>query len=207
MNFQDLMNRIRAIDEDVAPQDPGADPNLDPTNTVSTDPDDTPVEECGTDGEQPAGMAANDTLLIGEKGMEECGMPGMANMPSGMMGTPKQSDSVTMNVSMNGSGAGGIRDLMSILKNIEQGGHSHDMPGEADAVLVGVGEEQGAGFGQATTEPNTHTYDVDTMTGMGNDIHSKGQEFAKVNGGGNAMTVSETLVNRLTNMYQEIKSR
>ena len=196
MNFQDLMNRIRAIDEDIAPQDPGSDPTL--------DPDDTSVEECGTDGEQPAGMAANDTLLIGEKGMEECGMPGMDNMPHGMMGAPKQSDSVSMNVSMNGSGAGGIRDLMSILKNIENGGHSHDMPGEADAVLVGVGEEQNdGGFQSATTSPDQEIQGVDSVTATGNDIHSQGGEARKVNGGGNPM--QETLVSRLSQLYKEIK--
>ena len=48
--------------------------------------------------------------------VEECGMMPTPPMPS----TPKQSDSVTMNVSMNGSGAGGIKDLMNILKNLEE---------------------------------------------------------------------------------------
>jgi hypothetical protein len=47
---------------------------------------------------------------------EECG-----SMPIGISGPPEQQDNVTMNVSMNGSGAGGIRDLMSIIKNIENG--------------------------------------------------------------------------------------
>lgn len=45
---------------------------------------------------------------------ETCGMSPMSSpMP--------QQDNVNMNVNMSGSGAGGIRDLMAILKNIEDG--------------------------------------------------------------------------------------
>jgi hypothetical protein len=54
--------------------------------------------------------------------VESCGSP-MGSSP-----TP-QPDTVSMNVSMNGSGAGGIRDLMAILKNIEDtDGDMPDMP-------------------------------------------------------------------------------
>ena len=58
-----------------------------------------------------------------DEGIEIIGpMGGMMGGPMMHNEPPKQADSVTMNVSMNGSGAGGIRDLMSVLKNIEQGG-------------------------------------------------------------------------------------
>jgi hypothetical protein len=40
---------------------------------------------------------------------------------------PKQQDSVTMSINMNGNGSGGIRDLMNILKNIEQEMPSNDV--------------------------------------------------------------------------------
>jgi hypothetical protein len=57
----------------------------------------------------------------GHTKIEECGeMPGMMNMPHGMPGMPQpQQDSVSMNVSMNASGKGGIRDLMNVLRNLE----------------------------------------------------------------------------------------
>jgi hypothetical protein len=57
----------------------------------------------------------------GHAQIEECGdMPGMMNMPHGMPGMPQpQQDSVSMNVSMNASGKGGIRDLMNVLRNLE----------------------------------------------------------------------------------------
>ena len=44
---------------------------------------------------------------IDEGTVEECGM---ASMP------PKQQDNVNMNVTMSGNGAGGIKDLINILK-------------------------------------------------------------------------------------------
>lgn len=132
--------------------------------------------------------------------VEECGMPGMNNMPSGMMGTPKQQDNVTMNVSMNGSGAGGIRDLLNVLKDIQDGPEAEphrDQDAEHD-VLVGDSYDNA---------PNEVTLDMDAVIPTGNDIHSKGREAEKVNGGGNPFNVDESLVNHLSNLYNEVKSR
>ena len=198
MNFQDLLARMKQLDE----------VNGDPDMSSQENPE-ASMEEGGND---PMDVSSpTDQMLVGEKSMEECGMPGMANMPSGMMGmgAPKQPDSVTMNLSMNGSGAGGIRDLMDILRNLESGsGHSHDMPGAADAVLVGVGEEQHAGgFDKATTEPNTSISDISAVTRNGTDLNREKQQYSKAQDGDNAMAVSESLVNRLANMYQEVKGR
>jgi hypothetical protein len=53
-----------------------------------------------------------------EEGIEVIGGP----MPIvGHADTPKQQDSINMNVSLNGSGAQGVKDLMSILRDIENG--------------------------------------------------------------------------------------
>ena len=72
-----------------------------------------------------SGMIPHDSTsaINGDESVEECGMPGMSSMPSGIMGTstPKQSDSISANISMNASGKGGIRDLMNILQNLESG--------------------------------------------------------------------------------------
>lgn len=134
----------------------------------------------------------------------ECG-----DMPGDMMHPPKQQDNVTMNVSMNGSGTGGIKDLMDILKNIESGGHDH----QDAAVLVGdreIGEEvDDGGFGDATTSPNEVTLDIDSVIPTGDDLHSHGgNEVEKVNGGGNPYTnVGESLQRHLHDLYTEVKSR
>ena len=149
-----------------------------------------PTAECG----DIAGTG--DQMLTGAN-VDECGdMP----MPGGMMShAPKQSDSVTMNLSMNGSGAGGIRDLMSILQNIEASvsdkGHGSD---EVDLA-----------FGEATTEPDPQVAPFDAAFPTGDDISSHADnEVPKVNGGGNPYTsVSESLVSRLSEMYNEIKNQ
>lgn len=144
------------------------------------------VEECGD-------MASPGDQMLTGASVEECGdMP----MP-GAMADPKQQDNVTMNVSMNGSGAGGIRDLMDILRNLEDG------PGqqEPDEIELAFGETVPGD--DATTEPSPEVFPMAAAIPTGNDLASKGDEHPKVNGGGNPM--QEALVSRLSQLYQEIK--
>ena len=162
-----------------------------------------PIEECG------------DEMMPGT--VEECGM----DMPGDMMShAPKQSDSVTMNVSINGSGSGGIRDLMDILSNLENGGSSNeiDMPG--DELIIGAPGEIGdielpmadeamddGGFGTATTEPDAEIQDVSSVIPTGDDLASKGmmgRHGVSISGSNG---LRETLVARLSQHYQEVKGR
>jgi hypothetical protein len=152
MNFQDLLTKMKTIDEGV----------------------DVPVEECG-----------------------------MEMMPHH---APEQSDSVTMNVSMNGSGSGGIRDLMAILKNIEDAGEEPMDHGDVDALFGGpdngievVADEEFA------NEPEVEISDLGAVLPTGDDLASKGEERPKVNGGGNPM--QETLISKLSELYSEVKLR
>jgi hypothetical protein len=64
---------------------------------------------------------------IEAEGIEIIGGP-MGGMLGGMGHSepPKQQDSVSMNVSLNGAGAGGVRDLMDILHRIDAGGDHDD---------------------------------------------------------------------------------
>lgn len=185
MNFADLLAKMKTLDE----------------NIHDTDKQ-TPME-LDTEFESQ-GMAAP---APGEVPVEECGLSGMSNMPSGMMGTPKQQDNVTMNISMNGSGAGGIRDLMNVLKDIQDGGqepvqHAHD----DDEIVIGMEEEQvTGGFDSATTKPSPQTAGIDAVIATGDDLASKGREFPNVAGGGNPM--QETLMTQLASLYQEVKLR
>ena len=156
-----------------------------------------------------------------EGAVEECGPMG----PSGMMGMrDQQQDSVNMNLSMNGQGVGGIRDLMSILKNIETGGnddsmqrpdgleldiksmdHPHDEPGhsEVDGLVFGNDMEE-----EYANEPNEMYSTIDDVTNMGSNDGRGDNERPKVNGGGNPYTVtSEGLKRQLQNLYQEVKTR
>ncbi len=136
--------------------------------------------ECG---DEPSKMPNDGEFLTGE-----CG--GMMSSPA-----PKQSDSVTMNVSMNGSGAGGIRDLIGILRNIEQSGSHKD----ADDVLVGIGAEEAF-----DNEPNPTVAGINAVTPTGDDLHSKGgigRRGVHISGS-NAM---ESLISKLSAKYESIK--
>ena len=183
MNLQDLMTKLKSIDENAPPVAP-----------VHTD--ETPTEECG--------------------------------MPVAIGGmSPKQQDNVTMNVSMNGSGAGGIADLMKILRNIEQSDnldpHQHDVskmfaqPGHAEP-LMGQEEEMAEtidddeeSWGNSVSGASGHhTHGVDAVTFSGDDMNSKGKSSPLQRAPGTntlrePTQVSEELVSRLTQMYQAIK--
>jgi len=170
---------------------------------------------------------------------------GGCGMPSAMMGMSppppepmKQQDSVTMNVSMNGSGAGGIRDLMAILKNIDDVKSSPPMSNPTmsmDRDEIDMAEPERFGDDDMEVmlkkksgidmipidddyenEPDEMYGNMDSVTGTGDDLHSKGAEAPKVNGGGNPMKVtsgetfklpSGDLKIRLESLYQDIKNR
>jgi hypothetical protein len=126
-----------------------------------------------------------------------------------------------MNITLHGAGPGGVRDLMNILHNIETGNtdaghddeHDHQEPIMGDMIDAMAHEEQvgeviDADDGETWAnsshgDSGHHTHGIDSVITTGNDMNSKGGERAKVNGGGNPM--QESLVTRLTSMYEEIK--
>ena len=190
MNFQDLLTRIKAIDEN---NGAGAGDSISGTPT-------SPTDAMLTSSQAIGGDPTDD--VIKDVSATECG--GMMTQ----MSPQKQQDNVTMNISMNGSGAGGIRDLMAILKNIEQSG------GQETDVVFGADEDASSGAtssGSIATipneefanEPNTQTAPVSAVTPTGNDLASKGSEAPKVNGGGNPMR--EAILQKLSAHYQSIK--
>lgn len=101
MNFLDLYKKIRQIDEQSV---------VDYRTTKN-------LNEGDSQGNlMPQAISAPPSHSLEECGMSECGdMP----MPSHAPSAPPQQDSVSMSVNMSGSGKGGIRDLMDILRNIE----------------------------------------------------------------------------------------
>ena len=140
---------------------------------------------------------------IDEGTVEECGM---APMPP----RQDQQDSVNMNVTMSGSGQGGIRDLLAVLKDIETRAADNK---DSDAVIIGgdnIDDVQAELDDSYNNEPNEEIAGIDAVTPTGNDLHSKGDEAEKVNGGGNPWRqteVNEGLLNRLAQHYQEVKDR
>jgi len=212
MNFTELYQRIRSIEEG-APSEPTA-----PGGVIKTkNADGTVSYKPKVPGERltstlPGNQAAKTTDTSDKdkpKSVnEECG-----DMPVGMMGMSShqgQQDSVTMNISMNGSGAGGIRDLMSILRNIESSDntdvHSHDVSklfgGE---IPLGFDEEMSdGGFGDASTTPDPTVSGIDAVTDIGAPING-GDHRKRQAGLPQGAPMHETLVDRLSALYNEIK--
>ena len=178
MNFQDLLTKIRKLDEN---------PVAVPTAPVDGPESIDDMDECGDGSTNPTAVMPRDgdDILTGE-----CG-----DMMSSAPSAPKQSDSVTMNVSMNGSGAGGIKDLLDIIRNIQGSGEQ-----DSDDVLVGIGAEEN--FDDATTRPAPRKVPVPDS---GEDLHREKEEYPKANGGGNPMRMREALVSKLSAKYNEIK--
>ena len=167
MNFQDLLTKMKAIDEG----------------------SDQPVAECG-----------------------DAPMPGHVSQPN----------NVTMNVSMSGQGADGIKDLLGILRDIENGEHddgaaivvgepgaemdptAHDEPIMGDS----VGDEEEPFGNSMKDHGGPKTGGIDDIVFTGDDLAGNtAPEPAKKQGGGNPYSVSESLVSRLNELYTEVKSR
>jgi hypothetical protein len=119
--------------------------------------------------------------------------------------SPKQPDNVTMNVTAQG--AGGIRDLMNLLHSMEQASSDEIVVGNPGGEIeIPVADENiDGGFGDATTRPEEDTFGMDDVVKTGTDIHSKGGEAKKVNGGGNPFNVDESLLSQLQQHYASIK--
>lgn len=139
-----------------------------------------------------------------ECSMGECGMD--HSEPTA------QPNSVSMNVTMNGSGGNGIRDLINILRNIESASSST----HGDDQLFGdpktASHEEpmiGDGFGNSVDgSSDTALLDISAVTPTGDDLASKGKEAPKQAGGGNPWNVNESAIAaKLEKHYEEVKSR
>ena len=125
MNFNDLYKKIVAIDSSKQLNEEFEKHDFERNNFSSFSTSGTPsaqatgVKECGALG--PLGAMPN-------------GMPGMSQpMP--------QQDSVSMNVSMNAQGKGGIKDLMDVLRQIESGGtEPHALGGAGELLDIEPGD-------------------------------------------------------------------
>jgi hypothetical protein len=132
-----------------------------------------------------------------EEVAEECGMP-----PS-MADAPKQQDSVTMSVNMNGSGSGGIADLMAILRKIE---NSAPEGGDEMDVLVKKlpGFDNFVGGEQFANEPDEVYKNVDAVVNPpSNGLNEPTQSYPAAAGGDNPMNIKP----RLESLYNQIKNR
>ncbi len=171
MNLETLMLKLKTIDEGAQMAPPSM------------------PAECGD-------MPSGDNLLVGDMGMEECGMD---MMPP----APKQTDSVTMSVNMNGSGKGGIRDLMDILRNIEAAAGSDD---GAKDVMIGMADMLDVDAAESFANPvETDTWGMDDVVNPpSNDLASNHGDH-RMRQAGLPRAQMESLIDKLAQRYQEIK--
>jgi len=164
--------------------------------------------------------------------VDECGtmpIPG-AIISAGPQG---QQDNVSMTINVNGQGEGGLRSIMNMLRNIEQGEEhaGHNQHGHEEPIMGNDNEGQSndSPFTTAPTDVEEviddeheewgnsayggsghHTHGVDAVTFSGDDMNSKGKisPVARASGTNPLREPSqydESLVNRLSQMYQAIK--
>jgi len=156
---------------------------------------------------------------INEGSIPECGED-MSSMLPGIMHKDepqKQADNVNMTINISGQGAGGLRDLMDILRDIEDGGSDADdqmMVGGSIDQLFGKSEEEpeheliGDGFENAPIGADgPHTFPQDTLMKIGSNDGRGDNEAPKVNGGGQPHNISENLIKELHAHYADVKNR
>lgn len=199
MNFQELLQRMQQLDQPVVEE-----PNEGNAFSGALDA----ARDSGQDEFEVDGK----TYKVKEDDVEEggCGMGGMSMPPSPM----KQQDNVSMNVSMNGSGAGGIRDLMTILKNIEDAGnddgHDHDMQ-DPEIIVRKMPSSKLMSQEEFANEPDEMYQGSQAVTGSGDDLHgnaARGDQGDRYDGyAPRGVPTMEGLVSRLSNLYNDIKTR
>jgi hypothetical protein len=210
MNFSELYQRIRNIDEGSTPEPTapgGVIKTKNADGTISYKPK-VPGERLSSTLSGTDSGAKVSTNVEKEKkpANETCGdmMPPTTSMSHDH---PAQSDSVTMNVSMNGSGDGGIRDLMNILKGIENVGDPHADHDAVDVVFGGEMEPEMEAFANSMAGASSQkTFPQSAVTDIGSNDGRGDHEAPKANGGGNPYTqVSEELVDKLQELYSQFK--
>jgi len=119
---------------------------------------------------------------IDEGSVVECGdmMPGAMMAPHAPM---PQQDTVSMNVSMNATGKGGIRDLMNVLQNIESAVNHGDMYKpldiSSDEIQLDIPSADSMMGGEVHIEPEMDEPEMDEPEMDAGDVESPidGDEF------------------------------
>ena len=168
----------------------------------------------------PSGPTMGETL---EAELEECG----DMMPMAAKSDAEQ-DRVSVNVNMSGSGAGGIRDLMNILRNIDDVAGGDDSAAIIDIEPMGhsephnpIGQDTSSEpmFGdldmeeefnpadtfQANTTPEPEYAGVGAVTNTGAPINGGDSRERQAGLPQGSPPMQEALIQELTNRYNEIR--
>jgi len=193
MNFQELLSRMREFDQPMIEE-----PNEGNAygQAVQNTP---PGEEIKINGKGTGDIKREDSLA------NECG-PDMGSSSS-------QPDNVSMNVNMSGSGSGGIKDLLDILRNLESGEDdlgkmigAMDHPHKEPLVGAELGIDEYANSPEGTAMAQPVKAPMNTMIASGDDLHrSHGSYSDRPYRGDNPMA-TESIRTRLNNLYNKMKT-
>ena len=215
MDFKELMSRMAELDQPVQESDKAA-KDYDGDGEVESGTDeymgakDKAIKKAmGKDDE--AKESLDQLAMEVQQEMDECGMSPMGMSGMSPMSMSKQQDNVSMNINMSGSGSGGIRDLMDILRNIEQGADDHgDHDDGLDLKLASpnmmmkkepvLGDEWDNSPEPVVKQQGAFPQDT------GNDLHKPKGAYPAIAGGDNPMAL-ENLISRLDRLYTEVKQK
>jgi len=208
MDFKELMARMAELDQPVQESDKAA-KDYDGDGEVESGKD----EYMGSkDKAIKQAMGKKDESLDQlvdevQQEMDECGMSPMS-MPS----MNKQQDNVSMNISMNGSGSGGIRDLMDILRNLEKDGFDDSHDDHDDGLDLKIGspalmmKKEPVLGDEYANSPDVQMGQGNFPQDTGNDLHHPKGSYPAVAGGDNPMAL-ENIVSRLDRLYKEVREK
>ena len=207
MNFQELMARIAELDQPVqesekAKQDYDGDGEIESGKDEYMGSRDKAIKQAMNKKDESLDQLADEV----QQEMDECGM-GPMSMPS----MNKQQDTVSMNISMNGSGSGGIRDLMDILRNLEKDGPDHhDHDDELDLKIGGPAlmmKKEPVLGDEYSNSPDVQMGQDNFPIDHGDDLHKSKDSYSdKPYRGDNPMAL-ESIKTRLDSLYNNVKSR
>lgn len=202
MNFQELMARMVELDKPMQESDK-ADKDYDGDGEVESGKDeymgarDKAIKQAMGKKDESLDQLADEV----EQEMDECGM-GPMSMPS----MNKQTDNVSMNLSMNGSGSGGIRDLMNILRNLDdKSGHDDS----DDKIMPGIAmmKNQPMLGDEYANAPEVQIGQDNFPIDHGDDLHKPKASYSdKPYRGDNPMAL-ESIKQRLSSLYNDIKNQ
>ena len=207
MNFEQLFQKMRELDQPVSEAEKKADKDYDGDGKVESGKDEymgSRMKAAEEDEDDKETSESLDQLVDEvETEMDECGMGPMNSMSSPM----KQTDNVSMNLSMNGSGSGGIRDLMNILRNLdgEDSGMGDMGDSDMDSEPVLIAKKTPIIDDDYANSPDTVTdMSAQFPSDHGNDLHKEKDSFSdKPYRGDNPMAI-EGLRQQLGELYQQI---
>jgi hypothetical protein len=210
MNFEQLFQKMRELDQPVSEAEKKADKDYDGDGKVESGKDEymgSRMKAAEEDEDDKETSESLDQLVDEvETEMDECGMGSMNSMSSPM----KQTDNVSMNLSMNGSGSGGIRDLMNILRNLDGDDSGMDSMGDMgdsdmDSEPVLIAKKTPIIDDDYANSPDEVTdMSAQFPSDHGNDLHKEKNSFSdKPYRGDNPMAV-EGLRQQLGELYQQL---